>query len=152
MGLRPLMCFMVAWYIYSGFRIIEFSGQLKLLQETPRWTYVHELVIWCSAATQSSRAKENILWYKLLNVTGSIERILSTRPVTVDKLDLGGRNRTDSEITRDRMSESEIMIETLNWHELVQLPNMRTLCVLGPYTSPAFWNILSFKYCTLCLP
>lgn len=72
-------------------------------------------------------------------MTGSIERILSTRTFDyVDRLDLGGRNRTDSEMTRDRMTESEIMIEIVNWHELVQLPNVRTLCVLGPYSSPAF--------------
>lgn len=32
------------------------------------------------------------------------------------------------------MTDSETVIETLtsNWHELVQLPNMRTRCVLVP--------------------
>lgn len=54
------------------------------------------------------------------------------------RLYLGNGNRTHSEFIRGRITKSEIMIETLCWHELVKLHSKRTLCVFDPYTSQAF--------------
>lgn len=85
-------------YIYSGFRVVEFSGQLQLLGKPPRRAQAHKLVISGSAPTQASQtgAKENTLRYKLLTGTGSVEGTLATQTFDYgDWLNFGGRNRTD---------------------------------------------------------